>query len=202
MESSSEGQCMLQRRQLVNASGAERARRFRWILSAAGKLRKVALGVCTRDFGTPALMSTSCVRCPVLRVGASRPRWEPGMIVQDDVGAAVEAGFKDVLEATGKPGDVFTREQMRHGLSRLVVIRPGVSFSKSGCYIGIADQPISGEGPDLDAAMDDLVSDLREYAAQWHEHFQGAPNHRDNWGLVMLTDLSTDEQLRDWMASL
>src|SRR5208282_1612061 len=31
------------------------------------ELRKVALGVCTRDFGTPCVHEHSCVRCPQLR---------------------------------------------------------------------------------------------------------------------------------------
>ena len=31
------------------------------------ELRKVALGVCTRDFGTPCAHEHSCVRCPQLR---------------------------------------------------------------------------------------------------------------------------------------
>ena len=31
------------------------------------ELRKVALGTCTRDFGTPCLHEHSCIRCPLLR---------------------------------------------------------------------------------------------------------------------------------------
>jgi hypothetical protein len=31
------------------------------------ELRKVALGVCTRDYGTPCIHEHACVRCPQLR---------------------------------------------------------------------------------------------------------------------------------------
>ncbi|WP_058043846.1 hypothetical protein [Streptomyces roseifaciens] len=31
------------------------------------ELRKVALGVCARDFGTPCVHEHACIRCPVLR---------------------------------------------------------------------------------------------------------------------------------------
>lgn len=39
------------------------------------ELRKVALGVCTRDYGTPCTHENACVRCPALRPDpAQRPR--------------------------------------------------------------------------------------------------------------------------------
>ncbi len=41
------------------------------------ELRKVELGVCTRDFGTPCLHEHACIRCPALRPDpARRPRLE------------------------------------------------------------------------------------------------------------------------------
>jgi hypothetical protein len=41
------------------------------------ELRKVALGSCGRDFGTPCAHENACVRCPLLRVDpAQRPRLE------------------------------------------------------------------------------------------------------------------------------
>ena len=41
------------------------------------ELRKVALGVCGRDYGTPCAHENACVRCPLLRVDpAQRPRLE------------------------------------------------------------------------------------------------------------------------------
>jgi hypothetical protein len=41
------------------------------------ELRKVALGTCGRDFGTPCAHENACVRCPLLRVDpAQEPRLE------------------------------------------------------------------------------------------------------------------------------
>jgi len=41
------------------------------------ELRKVALGVCGRDYGTPCAHENACVRCPLLRVDpAQKPRLE------------------------------------------------------------------------------------------------------------------------------
>jgi hypothetical protein len=41
------------------------------------ELRKVALGICTRDYGTPCVHEHACVRCPLLRPDpAQLPRLE------------------------------------------------------------------------------------------------------------------------------
>lgn len=41
------------------------------------ELRKVALGICGRDYGTPCAHENACVRCPLLRVDpAQKPRLE------------------------------------------------------------------------------------------------------------------------------
>jgi hypothetical protein len=45
----------------------------------------------------------------------------------------------------------------------------------------------------------EIIEALREYAEDWHERLLNAPNHRDNWGLVQLISLSSDDQLRDWL---
>jgi hypothetical protein len=44
-----------------------------------------------------------------------------------------------------------------------------------------------------------MVAALREYAEDWPEHLLEAPNHKENWGLVQMISLSTDEQLRAWL---
>ncbi|MFC6009553.1 hypothetical protein [Nocardia lasii] len=35
--------------------------------------------------------------------------------------------------------------------------------------------------------------------SDWQDRLRLAANHRDNWGLVQLVCLSTDEQLREWL---
>ena len=44
-----------------------------------------------------------------------------------------------------------------------------------------------------------MIQALREYSADWQDHLLNSPNHRDNWGLVLLTRLSDDDQLRGWL---
>ena len=48
-------------------------------------------------------------------------------------------------------------------------------------------------------ALADYVDALREYAQDWEDHLHAAPNHRMNWALVQLVDLSTDGQLTTWL---
>ena len=59
--------------------------------------------------------------------------------------------------------------------------------------------PVAADGASFDEAIDELVLALREYAQDWNDRLQHAPNHRENWGIVQLVGLSTDEQLRDWL---
>jgi hypothetical protein len=44
-----------------------------------------------------------------------------------------------------------------------------------------------------------MAGALREYAEDWQDHLLHAANHRENWGLVQLITLSSDEQLREWL---
>lgn len=59
--------------------------------------------------------------------------------------------------------------------------------------------PFTADGDTFDEVIDDLIQALREYAEDWNDHLVDAPNHKDNWALVTLTALSTDEQMRDWI---
>jgi len=58
--------------------------------------------------------------------------------------------------------------------------------------------PVTGAGGTYDDAVADVADALREYAQDW-VRLQHAPNHRDNWGLVQLVNLSDDDQLRLWI---
>ncbi len=45
-----------------------------------------------------------------------------------------------------------------------------------------------------------MISELREYAAEWREELFEAPNHRENWGLVLLVEISSkQQQLAEWL---
>ena len=85
---------------------------------------------------------------------------------------------------------------------QLAGLRPSgavVAAEGGGWSAVLPGLPVSGEGGDLDAALDDLIDALREYAADWNERLLDAPNHRGNWALVVLTELSDDAQLKGWL---
>ncbi|MBJ7308405.1 MAG: prevent-host-death protein, partial [Acidimicrobiia bacterium] len=84
----------------------------------------------------------------------------------------------------------------------LAALRPAgavVTAEAGGWSAFLPGLPISGEGEDLDAAIDDLIDALRDYAADWNDRLHVAPNHQDNWAVAALVELSTDEQLRSWL---
>jgi hypothetical protein len=55
------------------------------------------------------------------------------------------------------------------------------------------------EGENLDAAIDDLIDALRDYAVDWNDRLRLAVNHQENWALAAMVELSSDEQLRSWL---
>ncbi|MGH3341673.1 MAG: hypothetical protein ACRDPK_02090 [Carbonactinosporaceae bacterium] len=59
--------------------------------------------------------------------------------------------------------------------------------------------PVHGDGETFEDAVSDLVDALREYAEDWNARPYLAPNHRDHRAVVELVELSSDEQLRDWI---
>lgn len=59
--------------------------------------------------------------------------------------------------------------------------------------------PIHGDGETFDAALDDVIVALREYAEDWNDRLRLVPNHAQNRAVAELVELSTDDQLRDWL---
>jgi predicted RNase H-like HicB family nuclease len=78
--------------------------------------------------------------------------------------------------------------------SRAQVVAEG-----NGWSVFIPGLPVAADGPTFDAAIDEMVQALREYAEDWQDRLVDAPNHRDNWGLVQLIGLSGDSELKDWL---
>jgi PHD/YefM family antitoxin component YafN of YafNO toxin-antitoxin module len=118
-----------------------------------------------------------------------------------DILDAVEDGAMVTIERGGRAAVVTDRNRMRELLLTAVPPTARVVAEHGAWVIVIPDTPLAAEGESLDAAIDDLVANLREYASEWGEHFAAAPNHAGNWALVQLVNLSTDEGLRDWLTS-
>ncbi len=118
--------------------------------------------------------------------------------------------LRDLLD-TAHTGRVTTvdRERERFAVvdadflrAQLGALRPSgavVAAEGGGWSAFLPGVPVSGEGVDLDGALEDLIEALREYAADWNERLLDAPNHRNNWALVVLIELSNDAQLKGWL---
>ncbi|GAA3929405.1 hypothetical protein [Microbacterium soli] len=123
--------------------------------------------------------------------------------------SSARAHFKDVLDATERGRSVTVA---REGHVSVVVqadrlqsfffhsVAPRVELTtEDGRVIALmSGRPFASEGATVDDALDDLILSLREYAEDWEARLQQAPNHRDNWALVQLIKLSSDEQLLKW----
>lgn len=94
---------------------------------------------------------------------------------------------------------VVDAERLRYALARLRPSEAVVVAEAGGWSAFLPGLPIAGDGDNFDEAVSELVLALREYAEDWNDHLLTAPNHRENWGLVQLVELSTDEQLREWV---
>ena len=87
---------------------------------------------------------------------------------------------------------------------QLFAARPSgavVAAEGGGWSAFVPGVPVHGEGDIFDDAVADLLAALRDYAEDWNERLLDAPNHRDNWALVALVELSDDDQLRDWIVA-
>jgi predicted RNase H-like HicB family nuclease len=95
---------------------------------------------------------------------------------------------------------VVDATRLRHylaGLSR----RAEVVAEADGWSVFIPGTPVAADGATLGEAVDEMVDALREYAADWVDHLSTAPNHADNWGLVQLVVLSSNDELAEWLSA-
>lgn len=120
------------------------------------------------------------------------------------------AHLKDLLDAAEKGRVATVRrdsattavvdvERLRHFLAALIPSRAEAVAEAGGWSVFISGVPVAVDGATFDEALTEMVDALREYADDWQERLSESPNHRENWGLVQLVGLSSDEQLRDWM---
>jgi predicted RNase H-like HicB family nuclease len=90
-------------------------------------------------------------------------------------------------------------ERLRTSLATLSPSRAQVVAEEGGWSVFIPGLPVAADGATFEEAIVEMIDALREYAEDWQERLLDAPNHRNNWGLVQLISLSTDDQLRDWL---
>jgi predicted RNase H-like HicB family nuclease len=120
------------------------------------------------------------------------------------------AHLKDLLDAAERGRVATVRrdagrtavvdvERLRAVLAALITPRAQVVAEAGGWSVFIPGLPVAADGATFEEAVVEMIDALREYAEDWQEHLLDAPNHRNNWGLVQLISLSTDDQLRDWL---
>jgi predicted RNase H-like HicB family nuclease len=86
-------------------------------------------------------------------------------------------------------------DEVRRVLSQAQVVQEDGGWSEF-----IPGLPVAADGATFDDALTEMIDALREYAQDWRDHLLGAVNHRDNWGLVQLINLSADDELRECLA--
>ena len=120
------------------------------------------------------------------------------------------AHFKDLLDAAERGRVATVRrdagrtavvdvERLRAVLAALIVSRAQVVAEADGWSVFIPGLTVAADGATFEEAVAEMIDALRDYAEDWQERLLDAPNHRNNWGLVQLISLSTDDQLRDWL---
>jgi antitoxin (DNA-binding transcriptional repressor) of toxin-antitoxin stability system len=112
---------------------------------------------------------------------------------------AAEAGVPATVRRDGRRAAVVDAERLRHFLVTVRPARAEVVAEGDGWSVLLPGLPIAADGETFEEALDEMVVALREYAEAWADHLRHAPNHEQNWSLVQIIDLSSDEQLRDWL---
>lgn len=77
--------------------------------------------------------------------------------------------------------------------------RPVVVAEDVGWSVILPGVPVAADGVTLAAAVEDAVSALKEYAADWIDRLREAPNHAANWPLVHFAHFCSEQELRNWM---
>ena len=76
--------------------------------------------------------------------------------------------------------------------------QPEAVAEAGGWSVFLPGTPVAADGTDLDEAVDEFVTALREYAEDWQARLRFAPNHRHHWPLVQLVSLASDDDLSEW----
>jgi predicted RNase H-like HicB family nuclease len=112
---------------------------------------------------------------------------------------AAEAGVPATVRRDRRRAAVVDADRLRHFLITARPARAEVVAEGGGWSILLPGLPIAVDGETFEEALDEMVAALREYAEDWAHHLRHASNHEPNWDLVQIIDLSSDEELHDWL---
>lgn len=115
---------------------------------------------------------------------------------------AAESGNLAVVSRRGVDSALVRVGRLRTLLAHVIrPFEPQVVRENGNWVAYLPGLPLAVEEPDLTTAIDALVEAAREYVADWNDHLHAAVNHRDNIDFVQFVELSSDDQLREWMTA-
>lgn len=112
---------------------------------------------------------------------------------------AAEAGVPATVRRDRRRAAVVDADRLRHFLMSVRPARAELVAEAGGWSVLLPGLPIAADGETFDEALNEMVLALRAYAEDWADHLRHAPNHEQNWGLVQIIDLASDEQLKAWL---
>jgi hypothetical protein len=113
-----------------------------------------------------------------------------------------EEGNVAVVSRQGKVSALLEVGRLRLLLAHIIHPHDPQAVRENGNWVVyLPGLPLAVEEPDLDTAIAALIEAMREYAADWQDHLHSALNHRDNTDFVQFVELSSDEQLREWLTA-
>lgn len=105
------------------------------------------------------------------------------------------------ISRDGELAAVVELSKLREYFYKTVSPRTQIEHDNGQVIVFLEGRPFVSEGANLEQALQDLILSLREYAEDWHARLSKAPNHADNWALVQLVNISTDQELLQWLES-
>ena len=112
---------------------------------------------------------------------------------------SARAGRITTVQRDAERFAVVDADRLVHTLMRLRPAGATVIAEGGGWAAVMPGLPVHGDGPTFEGAIQDLLEALREYADDWNERLLNVPNHRENWPVVELVQLASDDQLRAWL---
>lgn len=156
--------------------------RHRWIRVAGLVLLS---GAVLGYAGLNAVVGASAVLLPAVLFGA--------------FGLTIAAGVA-LLDQPRSNSVTCAAAPLREVLAGAVRSRASITQEHDRFTLLMAGRSFVGEGDTVDVALADLARSLRDHAAGWETSLDNAPGRHGDWAFVQLINLSSDDQLREWLA--